>query len=162
MRSKLPIRVNCTVTCSFNCDFDLPCVAKLLNIVYDPRHFQALILRSKLHYATILLFRNGKVVACGRDADFAIDYTHKRLAELGYPVHIKDRRLVNSVYAGHLDRFINIQRLKHAHFDGERFSGASIRLPDATLVVFHTGTYYLTGVRGDSPPDVQHLLNGGD
>ena len=78
--------------------------------------------------------------------------------------HIKKGRVVNRVYSGKIGNFLDIYRLKTDYpslfYEPEIFNGARLYYGTATVIMFFSGSYFITGVKDDSLlKPVQELLS---
>ena len=91
--------------------------------------------------ASLLVFRNGRCVSTGRNAE-------------RYYGHINGARVVNRVYSGRIGKRIDLLRLhREDHrlfYEPEIFTGARLTYNSATVVIFHSGSYFITGVTDDT------------
>ena len=131
--------VNSTVVFSLAKAPDLERFARTYrNVTYDPKRFRAAIAR--LSGASLLVFANGSCVSTGRNAEL-------------YYGHISNARVVNKVYSGRIGKRINLSRLqredRRLFYEPEIFTGARLRFEKGTVVIFHSGSYFITGVTDD-------------
>lgn len=108
------------------------------NVTYNPQRFRAAIVR--YCGASVLVFPNGRCVSTGRKAEH-------------YCGHINDARIVNRVYSARIPNGIDIYRLdaenRTVFYEPEIFTGARLTFGTGTVVVFASGSYFLTGVTDD-------------
>ena len=143
-------RVNSTVVFSLDTVQDLALLARTYrNVSYEPNRFRAAIVRRP--GASLLVFPNGRCVGTGRYAE-------------QYFGHIYNAKVVNQVYAGKLTKRIDLYRLQREYghlffYEPEIFSGGRLSYAGATVVIFFTGSYFITGVTDDTLVEqIQTLL----
>ena len=132
--------VNSTLVFSINKVPDLKRLANTYrNVTYNPKRFIAAIIR--YDGASLSVFPNGSCVSAGRNAE-------------RYYGHIDNARVVNRVYSGSIGKRININRLqredRRLFYEPEIFTGARLTFEKATVVIFHSGSYFITGVKDDT------------
>ena len=137
---------------------DLPSLANVLNnVVYDPRQFSALRLRSKKIGGSMLLFANGYAVCHGPatnrfEARRRLRRYARRVQKAGYPdlrltaTGLVTVSLVASV--GHRLNLLDVLALvTGATYEPELNNYLMLRTPRAHFNVFSTGKVVVTGVR---------------
>ena len=128
----------------------------LLNIRYDKSKFCAAII--KISGATILLFKNGKVICSGTKTESSACLALNRLIKIlrenfDYQnVALHKYEIVNVVAARSIESSIDLELFKKAYvgtkLEREFFPGACFKTTnDVTVVAFSTGKFYCTGAR---------------
>jgi len=107
--------------------------------------------------ATVLLYRNGKVVCNGvrevQQAELALARITHALQEMGYDkARISNMRIVNVVASSQLGSEVDLNRLSSCRagsiFEKEIFPGANFRLNNGvTVVAFENGKFFVTGAK---------------
>ena len=109
------------------------------NVTYDPKRFRAAIARRP--GAGLLVFPNGSCVSTGANSE-------------RYYGHISNARVVNRVYSGKIGKRIDLLRLqredRRVFYEPEIFTGARLKYEKATVVIFYSGSYFITGVKDDT------------
>lgn len=149
--------VNCTVSSSFPCNFDLKLLhSKIKGSKYVPTKFSALIY--KYRRASILLFNNGKMILTGirssKEAWSSIRKLEGILFSNGYPVLANEYKLTNIVGSWDMQcpvdlvRFANTFKLESS-FEPELFPGLFYKRKDSgtSATIFRNGKVFLTGCK---------------
>ena len=132
--------VNSTVVFSLATKPDLEHLERTYrNVTYNPRRFRAAIARRP--GVALLVFPNGRCVSTGKNAE-------------RYFGHISNARVVNRVYSGKIGKRINLLRLqredRRLFYEPKIFTGARLAYEKATVVIFYSGSYFITGVKDDT------------
>ena len=137
---------------------DLPSLANVLtNVVYDPRQFSAIRLRSKKIGGSMLLFANGYAVCHGPATNrFEARRRLRRYARLVQKAGYSDLRLTATglrtvSLAANVGRRLNlpdvVALMTGASYEPEFHNTLMLRTPRAHFNVFSTGKVVVTGVR---------------
>jgi TATA-box binding protein (TBP) (component of TFIID and TFIIIB) len=137
---------------------DLPSLANVLtNVVYDPRQFSAIRLRSKKIGGSMLLFANGYAVCHGPATNrFEARRRLRRYARMvqkaGYPdLRVTATGLVTLSLVASVGRRLNLPDVlalvTGSTYEPELHNYLMLRTPHAHFNVFSTGKVVVTGVR---------------
>jgi transcription initiation factor TFIID TATA-box-binding protein len=162
IESMQPRLVNIVASAEFNVEFDLFNIAsRARNAEYNPRRFQAVILRIQEPRATALVFRTGKMNLVGlKTEDNARVAAHKfgRIVKLlGYPnLRLKSFQISNMVATIGCNFPVRLEALtshpghrQFAKYNPELFAGAIYKIPEprVTLLIFASGKIVMTGAK---------------
>lgn len=151
--------VNIVATVNLSCEFDLFKIAmSLRNAEYNPRRFQAVIVKISDPRATGLIFKNGKmnVVGCRTEetAEISARKFAKIIRQLHYPVKFKSFEIKNMVAVADCQFQVRLESLANAFrgfakYNPEIFSGVIFRIPEprVTLLIFASGKIVLTAAK---------------
>lgn len=139
-----------------------------INIFYDPKHFNAMIIKIKYPKATGLLFHTGKIVCIGAksiaDTMNFLSLISNLLIKSGYHSTICDLKICNVVGSGSLNSNLDLISLaktykKYVEYEPELFPGARLCFPGikGTAILFHTGKIIVTGLKSES--DMRKFYN---
>ena len=156
-----PRVVNIVATVNLGCEFDQFRIATMLrNAEYNPRRFQAVILKIQEPRATGLIFRNGKlnVVGCRTEetAELAARKFGRIIRKLGYPVKFKSFEIKNMVAVIDCKFPVRLQALASERkyrpfttYNPEVFAGLIFKIPEprVTLLIFASGKIVMTAAR---------------
>ena len=138
--------------------------AKFRNIEYEPEQFPGAILKFNKPKATLLVFKNGKIVVVGckdrKTIEEAIVKAYELLAPVASKINKKlnkknlDYEITNMVAAADLgiemDLFqVTLQVPEDIEYEPEQFPGAILKLrdPKVSILVFKNGKIILAGAR---------------
>ncbi|ORM39657.1 TATA-box-binding protein [Babesia sp. Xinjiang] len=142
------------------------------NAEYNPRKFNALILRLQNPRCTGLIFRTGRLIVTGSKTVESAVLGAKRMAkmirrELGVAVEFKEFKIENIIATFNCNVPIRLEHLYEEHklfcnYEPEIFAGLVYRIAmpdrtDAVLLVFVSGNVIVTGCR--SPEDIQLIYS---
>lgn len=144
---------------------DLFKISKTCQITFDPKHFNALIIKIETPRATGLLFASGKCVSIGAKNINNVKLSFEKIAELihmcGYDVKITHFHIHNVVGSASLNYKLNMCYLKTVFkglliYEPEIFPGAKLKLPHskATALLFTTGKVIITGCKKESEMNI--------
>ncbi|EDO05894.1 TATA-box-binding protein domain protein [Babesia bovis T2Bo] len=137
------------------------------NAEYNPRKFNALILRMQNPRCTGLVFRTGRLIVTGCKTVESARLGAKRIAkmvrrELGGGIQFNDFKIENIIATFNCNVPIRLERLYEEHklfcnYEPEIFAGLVYRIAipcksEAVLLVFVSGNVIVTGCR--SPEDI--------
>ena len=121
---------------------------------YNPRNFSGLLIRTEeTHKAHCQIYANGKItINCGRSLDEAgrkCELFCERIKICGYPVIMKDYKIVNIIATLDMGRRLdlrNLSSLPNAFYEPEIFPGMTMFLTGCTAVLFSSGKINFLGV----------------
>ncbi|KAI6199930.1 CBR-PTD-2 protein [Aphelenchoides besseyi] len=154
-----PVMQNVVCTVSLGCQLDLKKIAlHTRNAEYNPKRFNAVIIRIREPRSTALIFTSGKMVCTGAKSEQASKIAARKFAriiqKIGYSVKFDQFVVQNMV--GSVDVKFPIQleclAITHAQFstyEPELFPGLIYRMvkPRAVLLIFFSGKVVITGTR---------------
>ncbi len=149
---------------SLGLELDLFSLAqKLREIEYEPEQFPGAILKFKDPKASLLLFKNGKVVCVGCKKRNQIEKTIEKTIKLLTPYAkriIKKKKpvieITNIVASASLDMQLDLYRiaykLKDVEYEPEQFPGAILKFkdPKASLLLFKNGKVICAGAKNEN------------
>ena len=152
---------NVVATVNLDTKVDLQTVAlRARNGEYNPKRFQAVIMRIRIPKATALIFQSGKMVVTGlkheEDSKLASRKFGRIVQKLGFPARFTDFQIRNVVAKCDVHFSVDIKALSthrdHIHFaryEPELFPGVVYRVinPKVVLLIFVNGKVVLTGAR---------------
>ena len=152
---------NMVASASLGLELDLYALAnKIKEIEYEPEQFPGAILKFKEPKASLLLFKNGKVVCVGckkRDMiEKTIDKTIKMLTPYAKRItktkkpKIDITNIVASASLGmELDLYRIAYKLKDVEYEPEQFPGAILKFkePKVSLLLFKNGKVICAGAK---------------
>ena len=150
---------NIVSTADLKCRLDLRTIAlNARNTEYNPKRFDAAIMKINSPKTTALIFSSGKMVCSGarteEDSRRASKKFAKTLKNMGYNVKFTNFKIVNMVAAADVGFDISLTSLsaKHAEycdFEPEIFAGLIYRVykPKVTLMIFSTGKMNVVGAQ---------------
>lgn len=161
VESMTPKVVNLVASVKMCDSFDLLNISQLIrNAEYNPRRFDAVILRIQEPKATAMVFKVGKVNIVGtRDqsvARLAAKKFCRILRKIGYSCHIEEFVVNNLVATISCNFRIRLQEIANdkghrqlARYNPETFPGIIYRIPDPkiTLLIFESGKIIMTGAK---------------
>jgi TATA-box binding protein (TBP) (component of TFIID and TFIIIB) len=158
---------NIVATGSFGCKISLQQLShEDLMIEYDPHKFSGLLIRRLQPFKShCQLYCNGKFTINGarteNQATRLAETYCRMLRKVGYgSAAVKDFKIVNMVACIDFKKKLNLEALVVAapwsHFEPELFPGLSVRLSDATCVIFRTGKCNILGAKSVS--DIQSTV----
>jgi transcription initiation factor TFIID TATA-box-binding protein len=152
--------VNTIFTSSFNTTLPLNDLsAKLGDVGFCKRKFSGAIIRIPEPRATILLFKNGKLVVAGAksedQAKAAVQLLTDKLTDFGYEVKPKILELKNVVVSCSMGHLIDMYKISNEYKDKcmwvpEFFTGATYKFnknKPAVAIIFASGKFNLMGAR---------------
>ncbi|KAI6236899.1 SSD domain-containing protein [Aphelenchoides besseyi] len=154
-----PVMQNVVSTVNLGCQLDLKKIAlHTRNAEYNPKRFNAVIVRIREPRTTALIFTSGKMVCTGAKSEQASKIAARKFAriiqKIGY--HVKFDQFVVQNMVGSVDVKFSIQleclAITHAQFstyEPELFPGLIYRMvkPRAVLLIFFSGKVVITGTR---------------
>ncbi len=163
--SKKPdfVITNMVASASLGLELDLYALAsKIKEIEYEPEQFPGAILKFKEPKASLLLFKNGKVVCVGCKQriliERTIDKTIKMLTPYAKRINstkkpkIDITNIVASANLGlELDLYKIASKLKDVEYEPEQFPGAILKFkePKASLLLFKNGKVICAGAKNE-------------
>ena len=144
---------NVTLNGKFTCELDLYFLARSLwNVEYNPKKFNALVLRIRKPRATACIFQNGSINVMGccsvKDAEIAAKKFRSLISKRGFNVRLQNVRITNYVGKYFLGCKINLHDLSKVNgveWTPELFHGAKFSIENCTLVIFSSGTIIACG-----------------
>ncbi|MBS3068250.1 TATA-box-binding protein [Candidatus Micrarchaeota archaeon] len=163
--TKKPVFVitNMVASAELGLELDLFSLAtKIKEIEYEPEQFPGAILKFKDPKASLLLFKNGKVVCVGCKKRNLIEKTIERTIKMlmPYAKRITTRKkpkidITNIVASASLDMQLDLYRiaykLKDVEYEPEQFPGAILKFkdPKASLLLFKNGKVICAGAKNE-------------
>ncbi len=164
MSKKFDFKIeNIVASAQLNMELDLFTLADEIDqIEYEPEQFPGAILKFKEPKASLLLFKNGKVICTGskseKEVQKALNKTKKLL--LPYAKNIKSKskpnfKIENIVSSASfdlvLDLFYIAYELDDIEYEPEQFPGAILKFkePKASLLLFKNGKVICTGSKSE-------------
>jgi len=155
---------NMVASASLGLELDLYSLAqKIKEIEYEPEQFPGAILKFKDPKASLLLFKNGKVVCVGCKKRTMIEKTIDKTIKLLKPYAKKITRtkkpkieITNIVASASLGIEIDLYRLaykvKDVEYEPEQFPGAILKFkdPKASLLLFKNGKVICAGAKNEN------------
>jgi transcription initiation factor TFIID TATA-box-binding protein len=155
---------NMVASASLGLELDLYALAnKIPEIEYEPEQFPGAILKFKEPAkASLLLFKNGKVVCVGCKKRDMIEKTIARTIKMLTPYakkitktkkpHIEITNIVASASLGlELDLYKIASKIKDVEYEPEQFPGAILKFkePKASLLLFKNGKVICAGAKNE-------------
>ncbi len=154
---------NMVASASLGLELDLYSLAnKIPEIEYEPEQFPGAILKFKDPKASLLLFKNGKVVCVGCKKRDMIEKTIQRTIKMLTPYakritktkkpHIEITNIVASASLGlELDLYKIAYKIKDVEYEPEQFPGAILKFkePKASLLLFKNGKVICAGAKNE-------------
>jgi transcription initiation factor TFIID TATA-box-binding protein len=161
IESMKPKVVNIVASADFGVQFDLFKIStQVRNSEYNPRRFQAVILRIQEPRATALVFKTGKinVIGCRReeDAERAARKFGRIVLLAGYQMKMKSFVISNLVATISCNFPVDLAMITNhpghrqlAKYQPEVFAGVIYKIPDprVTLLIFASGKIVMTGAK---------------
>ena len=163
--SKKPefVVTNMVASASLGLELDLYSLAqKIKEIEYEPEQFPGAILKFKDPKASLLLFKNGKVVCVGCKKRILIERTIEKTIKLLTPYakritktkkpKIEITNIVASAALGmDLDLYKIANKIKDVEYEPEQFPGAILKFkePKASLLLFKNGKVICAGAKNE-------------
>ncbi len=152
---------NMVASTSLGLELDLFSLAtKIKEIEYEPEQFPGAILKFKEPKASLLLFKNGKVVCVGCKSRTVIRKTIEKTIKLLTPYATKILRkkrpvidITNIVASAGLDMELDLYKvasqLDNVEYEPEQFPGAILKFtdPKASLLLFKNGKIICAGAK---------------
>lgn len=156
---------------SLGLELDLFSLAnKIKEIEYEPEQFPGAILKFKDPKASLLLFKNGKVVCVGCKERSLIEKTIEKTIKMLTPYakkitktkkpEIDITNIVASATLGlELDLYRIAYKLKDVEYEPEQFPGAILKFrdPKASLLLFKNGKVICAGAKNEK--EIQQVLD---
>ncbi|PIA55327.1 hypothetical protein AQUCO_00800219v1 [Aquilegia coerulea] len=151
--------VNIVSTVNLACKLDLNAIAqKACNAEYNPKRFDAVIMRIREPKTTALIFATGKMVCTGakteQDSKLAARKYARIIQKLGFPAKFKDFKIQNIVGSCDMKFPIRLESLATFHgafttYEPQLFPGLIYRMknPNIVLLIFVSGKIVLTGAK---------------
>ncbi len=154
---------NIVASANLGLELDLFSLAqKVKEVEYEPEQFPGAILKFKDPKASLLLFKNGKVVCVGCKKRKLIEQTIERTIKLLLPYAkniIKRKKpeieVTNIVAAAAFDMQIDLYKiaykLRDVEYEPEQFPGAILKFkdPKASLLLFKNGKVICAGAKNE-------------
>jgi len=154
---------NMVASASLGLELDLYALAnKIPEIEYEPEQFPGAILKFKEPKASLLLFKNGKVVCVGCKTRDNIEKTIQKTIKMLTPYakkitktkkpHIEITNIVASATLGlELDLYKIAYKIKDVEYEPEQFPGAILKFkePKASLLLFKNGKVICAGAKNE-------------
>ncbi len=146
-------------TVNMSCRLELDKIAQQVrNAEYNPKRFQAVIMRIREPRTTALIFSSGKMIVTGaRSEEDAMNAGKKYTAiiqKVGFAVMFAEFKVQNITASCDCGFPIRIEALcyanaQHSTYEPELFPGLVYRMPDpkVVLLIFVSGKVVLTGAR---------------
>ena len=163
--SKKPefVITNMVASASLGLELDLYSLAqKIKEIEYEPEQFPGAILKFKEPKASLLLFKNGKVVCVGCKKRALIEKTIEKTVKMLTPYakkiftkkkpKIEITNIVASAALGlELDLYRIASKVKDVEYEPEQFPGAILKFkdPKASLLLFKNGKVICAGAKNE-------------
>lgn len=150
---------NIVATFNLHCRLNLREIAlSARNAEYNPKRFDAVIMKMRSPKTTALIFSSGKVVVSGAKTEEFSRTASKKFAKIiknmGYKVKFGGFRIVNVVATADCGFDVSIENLNNVHsmfslYEPEAFSGLIYRLlsPKVTLMIFSSGKVNIVGAK---------------
>ncbi len=164
--------VNIVAYANLNTELDLYNLAlNLDNVEYEPEQFPGAILRLFDPRATLLIFKNGKLICTGtrnesnvREAiKIALNQIKKALPNINLPdpeeVDVKVENIVASSSLGReVDLYLLAETYDNVEYEPEQFPGVIIKLGEGrpTILLFKNGNLICAGARSEK--DIEEAL----
>ena len=154
---------NMVASASLGLELDLYALAnKIKEIEYEPEQFPGAILKFKDPKASLLLFKNGKVVCVGCKKRSLIEKTIEKTIKMLTPYakritktkkpKIEITNIVASANLGlELDLYKIAYKIKDVEYEPEQFPGAILKFkePKASLLLFKNGKVICAGAKNE-------------
>ncbi len=154
---------NMVASASLGLELDLYSLAtKIKEIEYEPEQFPGAILKFKDPKASLLLFKNGKVVCVGCKKRELIEKTIEKTIKLLTPYakkilsKKKPEIIITNIVASaslglELDLYHIASKLKDVEYEPEQFPGAILKFkdPKASLLLFKNGKVICAGAKNE-------------
>ncbi|MEM2948573.1 MAG: hypothetical protein QXL47_02995 [Candidatus Anstonellales archaeon] len=141
------------------------------SIEYEPEQFPGAILKFDKPKATLLVFKNGKVVCVGCRSEEEIESTLKKALKILLPkakiimkrMKIPEYEVTNIVAAANLnielDLFTIAYKERDVEYEPEQFPGAILKFkkPKVSLLLFKNGKVIIAGAKKES--EIRTSLN---
>jgi len=161
---------NIVASASLGIELDLfTLTQKVKGVEYEPEQFPGAILKFKDPKASLLLFKNGKIVCVGCKTRTLIEKTVNKTKKMLMPYASKiinhrkpDIQITNIVASAdlhmNLDLYKISYKLKDVEYEPEQFPGAILKFkdPKASLLLFKNGKVICAGARDEE--DIKTVL----
>jgi transcription initiation factor TFIID TATA-box-binding protein len=163
--SKKPefVVTNMVASASLGLELDLYSLAqKIKEIEYEPEQFPGAILKFKEPKASLLLFKNGKVVCVGCKKRAMIEKTidktikmltpyAKRIIKQKKPKIVITNIVASAALGLELDLYRIAYKIKDVEYEPEQFPGAILKFkdPKASLLLFKNGKVICAGAKNE-------------
>ncbi|NPA22350.1 MAG: TATA-box-binding protein [Candidatus Micrarchaeota archaeon] len=157
--------VNLVASTDLGLEIDLHQVAeKLRNSEYEPEQFPGAILKLTQPKATILVFKNGKIVIVGcktkKDIESAIKLAYDQLKKVSTKIRKRMKKIpyqiTNIVALADLKTDLNLFEIveeleANVEYEPEQFPGTILKLdkPKVTVLVFKNGKLIIAGSKSE-------------
>jgi len=153
---------NMVASANFEIELDLYSVAlNLPDVEYEPEQFPGAILRLDEPKASLLLFKNGKVICAGTQSKAAVEAALQKALKMLLPYAKKTKafsmkpkyEFVNLVASANLHLGLDLYKLAYniddIEYEPEQFPGAILTLKDhgVSLLLFKNGKAICAGAR---------------
>ena len=140
---------------NLNCKINIKDLSnKIILSEYNPRRFNALILRINNPKSMALIFNNGNILCSGNNSTEkckkAINIFSKFLIKFGYPIKVKKFTVENIVASFKCDFYLNLDKFNHFYLNEckyipEMFPGIIFNKNNIVYLIFNTGNVCITG-----------------
>jgi len=162
---------NMVASASLGLELDLYALAsKIPEIEYEPEQFPGAILKFKEPKASLLLFKNGKVVCVGCKRRDLIEKTIQKTIKMLTPYAKRITKtkkpkidITNIVASANLhlelDLYKIASKIKDVEYEPEQFPGAILKFkePKASLLLFKNGKVICAGAKNEK--EIRIVLN---
>lgn len=160
----IPKIQNVVATINLGCKLNLKEISfRARNSEYNPKRFQAVIMRIREPKTTALVFSSGKVVVTGGKGEAQVHLAARKYAriieKLGFDIRFTEFKIQNMVASCDCRFPIRLEGLAYEHeefstYEPEIFPGLIYRMvdPKISLLIFVSGKVVLTG--GKSREDI--------
>lgn len=150
---------NIVATVNLGCQIDLEKIAqKARNAEYNPKRFQAVIMRIRDPKTTALVFHSGKMIVTGakstRDSKLAAKKYTGIIQKVGIPVAFREYKVQNMTATSDVGFPIRLEGLIYSYaafatYEPELFPGLIYRMtdPKIVLLIFVSGKLVITGAK---------------
>ena len=152
---------NMVASASLGLELDLYTLAnKIKEIEYEPEQFPGAILKFKDPKASLLLFKNGKVVCVGCKKRSLIEKTiektivmltpyAKKITKTKKPIIVITNIVASANLGLELDLYKIASKIKDVEYEPEQFPGAILKFkePKASLLLFKNGKVICAGAK---------------
>jgi len=150
---------NIVASAALDLELDLYTIAnKVKGVEYEPEQFPGAILKLKDPKASLLLFKNGKIICTGSKSEAEVKFAIERALKLLTPYAKGKKRtaapafnienIVASAALGvELDLYTIANKVTDVEYEPEQFPGAILKLkdPKASLLLFKNGKIICAG-----------------
>jgi transcription initiation factor TFIID TATA-box-binding protein len=161
---------NIVASASLNVELDLYSIAmEVEGVEYEPEQFPGAILKLKNPKASLLLFKNGKIICTGGKSEEEVKNAITRAIKALTP-YTKVKKIpqpkfrIENIVASaslnvELDLYSIAMEIEDVEYEPEQFPGAILKLrnPKASLLLFKNGKVICTG--GKSEEEVKNAIS---